>query len=363
MTGADVEHLRSDLQFGQLDVARLRALSLLHDNPVDDFQPPAGVDPALVERHRQYLISQIAERNSKLAELDQQKAQKTAERDTIAAGIAKLEATVPLLQERMEIRKYLYGKELGSKITYLADLQELVGQQNDLLVQKSRLNEAQAAIAALSDARTRTAAEFRRTMFDDLAKAEQKVAGLQQDVIKAEKRSNLQVLTAPVDGVVQQVTVHTIGGVVTPAQALAVVVPEDRSLEIEAMIQNRDIGFVSEGQDAKIKIDTFSFTRYGLLHGRVLSISGDAIVRNKPADSSGDNGSGSDSSSSEPKGQDLSYSARLSLSENQMNIDGKTVNLSPGMAVTAEIVTGRRRIISYLLSPIAKYSHDVLHER
>jgi hemolysin D len=262
----------------------------------------------------------------------------------------------------MEIRKYLYGKELGSKITYLADLQDLVGQQNDLLVQKSRMNEAGAAIAGLTDARAQTAAEFRRTMFDDLAKAEQKAAGLRQDVIKAQKRSNLQFLTSPVDGVVQQVSVHTIGGVVTPAQALAVVVPEDGHLEVDATVNNRDIGFVSDGQEAKIKVDTFSFTRYGLLHGRVTSISGDAILRNKP-DAPGDSNASSGTSSSEPKGQELSYSARLSLDERQMNIDGRIVNLSPGMAVTVEIITGRRKIISYLLSPVAKYSHDVLHER
>jgi len=216
---------------------------------------------------------------------------------------------------------------------------------------------------SLADAVAQTAAEFRRTAFDDLAKAEAKAAGLRQDVIKAEKRSNLQVLASPVDGLVQQVSVHTIGGVVTPAQTLAVVVPEDGHLEIEASIPNRDIGFVSEGQEARIKVDTFSFTRYGLLHGRVISISGDAI-QVKPAENSksGDQNT-SDSSPSDAAAQGLIYSARLSLDEKQMNIDGRSVNLSPGMAVTCEIVTGRRKIISYLLSPIAKFSHDALHER
>ena len=120
---------------------------------------------------------------------------------------------------------------------------------------------------------------------------------------------------------------------------------------------------MADGQEAKIKVDTFSFTRYGLLHGRVTSISSDAILRDKPPAPSETASAASGASSSEPKGQELSYSARLSLDEKQMNIDGRTVNLSPGMAVTAEIVTGRRKIISYLLSPIAKYSHDVLHER
>ena len=107
-------------------------------------------------------------------------------------------------------------------------------------------------------------------------------------MIKAEQRTKLQVLTAPVDGVVQQLAVHTVGGVVTPAQALAVVVPVDSHLEIEAMVSNRDIGFVHAGQEAEIKVDTFSFTRYGLLHGKVLNVSQDAITRDKPQDKSDD---------------------------------------------------------------------------
>jgi hemolysin D len=167
-----------------------------------------------------------------------------------------------------------------------------------------------------------------------------------------------------VDGVVQQLSVHTIGGVVTPAQSLAVVVPFDTRLEIEAMVSNRDIGFVTVGQDVQVKIDTFTFTRYGLLKGKVLSVSGDAIPRNKPPEgNSADAAKGLDTSTSEPKGQELVYSARISLDRTQMQVDDKIVNLSPGMAVTAEIVTGRRRIISYLLSPVMKYSHDVLRER
>ena len=93
---------------------------------------------------------------------------------------------------------------------------------------------------------------------------------------------NRQILTAPVDGVVQQLAVHTVGGVVTPAQQLAVAAPSDWALPVEAMISNRDIGFVHAGDEAQIKVDTFSFTRYGLLHGRVLSVSQDAIVHDIP---------------------------------------------------------------------------------
>jgi hemolysin D len=206
-------------------------------------------------------------------------------------------------------------------------------------------------------------AEYRRGLFDDLVKADQKAAGLAQDVIKAEQRTSLQKLTAPVGGVVQQLATHTIGGVVTPAQALMVIVPDESRLEIEAMISNRDIGFVEVGQDAAIKIDTFNFTRYGLLNGKVLTVSQDAITRDKPRDNTSDKSQGAETSSSEPKGQELIYAARVSLNQTQMDVENKRVNLSPGMAVTVEIKTGSRSIISYLLSPLIRYKRESLRER
>jgi hemolysin D len=130
-------------------------------------------------------------------------------------------------------------------------------------------------------------------------------------------------------------------------------------------VSNHDIGFVREGQDAQIKVDTFSFTRYGLLHGNVLSVSRDAIVRDKPQDKSGGgNGApGTEADSSEPRGQDMSYSARVSLDRTQMDIEERIVDLSPGMAVTVEIKTGSRRVISYLLSPLLKFKQQALRER
>jgi hemolysin D len=363
MSKAELDHFKSDLMNAQLDIARLRAALGGNDDPLADFHPPQGASPTLIEMQRQFLISQATEQHAKLAEIDRQSAQKEAERATIKATVEKLNATIPLLQQRVDVRKYLADKELGSKIQYLTDLQDLVGQQQDLLVQQSRYREADAAVAALAETRAKVQSEYRRTLFDDLAKAEQKAGGLVEDVKKAEERTRLQLLTAPVDGVVQQLAVHTVGGVVTPAQVLAVVVPIDSHLEIEAMVSNRDIGFVHAGQEAEIKIDTFNFTRYGLLHGKVLNISPDAITRQKPQDNSNNKNLGNESETSEPKGQEMVYAARVSLDQTQMQIEDKLVNLSPGMAVTVEIKTGSRRIISYLLSPVLKYKQESLRER
>jgi hemolysin D len=363
MTDAERDHLKSDLLSSQMEVARLRATVSGNSDPAEALVPPEGASSSLIEMNRQLLASQVAEHHGKLAALDRQIKQKEAERESIKAAIAKLDATIPVLSQKVEIRKYLYEKDLGSKIVWLTDYQELIGLQQEVLVQKSRLQEAEAAVAALVETRAQTAAEYRRTRFEELTKAQEKAAGLAQDVIKAVKRTKLQALEAPVDGVVQQLSVHTIGGVVTPAQPLLVVVPLDSHLEIEAMVSNRDIGFVHEGQKAEIKIDTFSFTRYGLLHGEIINVSQDAITRDKPQDKPGDKVQGTEFSSSEPKGQEMSYAARVSLDRTQMQVEDKLVNLSPGMAVTVEIKTGSRRIIGYLLSPLIRYKQETLRER
>jgi len=141
------------------------------------------------------------------------------------------------------------------------------------------------------------------------------------------------------------------------------IVPKDSPLEIEARIANRDIGFVAQGAPVQIKIDTFNFTRYGLRHGEVLSISQDSVERNKPVDPKSDKQQGSQNQSSEPSGQELIYMARVSLDKSQMQVDDNMVSLTPGMAVTVEIRSGSRTVMSYLLSPVVKYAHESLRER
>jgi hemolysin D len=172
-----------------------------------------------------------------------------------------------------------------------------------------------------------------------------------------------QVLTAPLDGTVQQLAIHTVGGVVTPAQALLVVVPEDHELEIEAMVQNRDVGFVHVGQPVEVRVETFTFTRYGLLHGTVESISRDTVSddRRKTPDqkaAAADQSNQEDDQAGAP-----AYVARIRLEKNGIMVDGKFEPLGPGMEVSAEIKTGRRRVIDYLLSPLRRYEQEALRER
>lgn len=355
VSNADRDRLKTDLAASRLDVARLKA-SLLPD-PVAGFDPPSDTDPALLATQRRLLANMASEHAAKIAALDHQKLQKEAERDSQGATVAKIEATIPLLQQKVDIRKYLVDREYGSKLTYIENMTDLVSHQKELGIAQSRQREASAAAAAIAQTREQTIAEYRRTRLGELATAEQKTAGLTQDLIKAEERSRLQVITAPVDGTVQQLAVHTVGGVVTPAQALMEIVPRDNRLEIEAQVSNRDVGFVLPGQEAEIKVDTFNFTKYGLLKGSVVTVSADAVAQDRGQTGLTDNRRGA------PRGEDAGYAARVALDRSQMEVDGRIVDLSAGMAVTVEIKTGTRRIISYLLSPLVRFKQETLRER
>ncbi|WP_431686977.1 HlyD family type I secretion periplasmic adaptor subunit [Hahella sp. NBU794] len=172
--------------------------------------------------------------------------------------------------------------------------------------------------------------------------ADTRAALLQEERIKAEQRSRQTRLTAPIDGTVQQLAVHTVGGVVTPAQELMLIVPEHSEMEVEALVLNKDIGFVQEGQSAEVKVDTFNFTKYGIIDAELVDLSDDAI---------------------QDENLGLVYKARLKLKQDGLTVENKYVRLSPGMSVTSEIKTGQRRLIEYFLSPLLRYKQESLGER
>ena len=360
---ADQEHVARDLVQAGLDTARLSAA--LTGN-ADSFVAPAGADPVLAAAARRQLVSMLSQQQAKIAGLDQQIAAKTAERDQAKSTIVKVEASLPIVEKRVAIYNKLAENQYSSKVSALEAEQQLVEAQDDRAVAKHQLEGAEASIAALQQQKQEADAEFRSQTLDDLAKARQKLAELDQDQIKATQRTELQTLKAPVDGTVEQLAVHTIGGVVTPAQSLMVVVPEGSQLQIEAMLPNRDVGFVHTGQAAEVKVEAFTYTRYGLLHGTVDGVSRDTVTNGGNGKSGNGNQQQDDSSDPDAaNGQhpESSYVARISLTQAAIDTEDGLRPLEPGMTVTAEIKTGRRRVIEYLLSPLLRYRHEGLRER
>ncbi len=360
---ADETRLARDLLQDRLDVARLRA-QLANDS--ESFAPPEGAEPQLVETARRQMQAQTAEQAAKLATLDRQIAQKRAEGDGVTATIAKIQAMLPLLRGQRDIREELLKNEFGSKLLYLQVEQQVVEQERDLVVAAHRLDETREALGALERQRAGTEAEYGKGLLADLAKAENAASEHGQEAVKAAQKRGLQTLRAPVAGTVQQLAVHTVGGVVTPAQQLMVIVPREAHLEIEATLANKDIGFVHIGQAVAVKVETFTFTRYGLLHGTVTSLSRDVVAQ----DSNGADPRSTRSLDAEPpkdeqdrQARQPAYVARIALAETGLETEEGWRPLEPGMAVTAEIKTGRRRVIGYLLSPLMRYRQEGLRER
>lgn len=343
-TAAERERLAQELLTARVTGARMRAAlsSSAPEQAQREFVAPPGAGAELVATQRRLLVSELEELRARLRQLDDEAERRRADRAAIAGAIRRLDEAIPLLREREKARGDLAEKGYGSRLQYLEIKQQLVEHEQERNIQRHRLEQAEAALAALDSQRQQIMAEFRRNKTGELNEAERKAATIAQELVKAEQRNELQTLTTPIDGVVQQLAVHTIGGVVTAAQQLMVIVPAEDALEVEATILNKDIGFVRVGQAAEVKLETFNFTRYGTIPAEVVSISGDAII-------------------DEERGP--VYAARVRLSRMRMDIDGQKINMAPGMNATVEIKTDQRRVIGYLLSPLLRYRQESLRER
>ena len=279
---------------------------------------------------------------AKLAKLSAEQARREAEIATVRQTIAKLEATLPIAQQREADFKRLTDEGFIAGHAGQDRMRERIEQERDLATQRARLAEAQATLAESANTRSAYLAETLRALSDRQAQASSRRAQLTQELSKTEQRTRLTQMTAPVAGTVQQVAVHTEGGVVTEAQVLMIIVPKDAQVTAEVVIDNKDIGFVNAGQVAAIKLETFPFTRYGTVEAKVSSVTADAVNDEK---------------------RGAIFPATLALSQNSIVVDGKRIHLSPGMNVTAEIKTGKRRVIDYLLSPVQTAVSESMGER
>lgn len=294
------------------------------------------------ERVAQRIQTQLNEYYSLQAALRDEKKQRQAERGAIRERIIQLESTIPLITERAKSIADLLAKDLIPRSQWLELEQERIEQVQERNVQKNNSRMVDSAIANINQRLTAQKAEFEKTQLTELADVENRIIAFEQERVKADKRVTLQNLRSPVTGTVHQLAMHTIGGVVTPAQELMHIIPHDDPVEVEAWLPNKDIGFVSDGQKAAIKVETFPFTKYGLVDAEILNVSNDAT----PDENLG-----------------LVYAMRVKMYQTTMRVKEKIINLSPGMAVTVEVNLGKRRLIEYLLAPLLRYKDESVRER
>ncbi len=337
---ADRDRAINEYRAAIIEAARLRAV--IAGRPT--FNAPLDADPQSVALQQQLLRDQLAEFSARVDAARHLIDQRRAAIDETRENIRRLEATVPMEAERATAYKELFAQQFVSKMDFLQFEQQRIDKAQELAGQRKKLRQDQAAWAEAEKTYRALISEFQQSRQAELANTETKAASLSQEVRKAGQKTELQKLTAPIQGIVQQLVVHTVGGVVTPAQPLMIIVPLDHPVEVEAKVENKDIGFVKEGQSVEIKVETFPFTLYGTIPGNVMSISDDAVPLDKD------------------KGE-LVYVSRVNLERSTIQIEDKAIHLAPGMAVTVEIKTGRRRVIEYLLSPLLKSMRESLRER
>ena len=312
---ADQRKAEADVDAARLAMARARALIAAIDaNEAPALAQVPGADRDKFAEARSQLTGQWLDYRAKLTALE--------------GEIARYSDALPLAAQRARNYEELAKTNDVSKDAWSEKRQAAIDLEGQL---------AQARNSRLS-----LVAETRRRALDELTEAGRTVTTATQDAARAASHARLLRLRAPVDGVVQQLNVHTVGGVVPAAQALMLIVPRDDQVQVEGFIENKDIGFVRQGQPAEVKIDAFDYTKHGTIHGKVESVSKDAVDDEK---------------------RGPIYKAYVSLDRPTISVDGRSVALSPGMSVQVEIKTGTRRVIEYILSPLLRHRHESLNER
>lgn len=265
-----------------------------------------------------------------------------AQLQSVLAQEKKLRSVGQIESQKTEDYRKLRQQDFISEHAYREQQSKSIANQNDLDSTLSQIQQIQQTIKQAESQRQLHTETLMRDTRDALRQANEQIEQYREQMKKAKQRQNLMILSSPVNGMVQELSAYTIGGVVTAAQKIMVVVPDDGRMEIEALVLNKDIGFVKEGQDAVIKIESFPYTRYGYLTGKVKYISHDAMTHEQLG---------------------LVYSASIVLDKNTLTIDGKKVYLSAGMNVSVEIKTGQRRVLDYLLSPLQTKVDESFKER
>ncbi|MCB1752593.1 MAG: HlyD family type I secretion periplasmic adaptor subunit, partial [Gammaproteobacteria bacterium] len=335
---ADLRNIRQELSNLEQEYARLCML----DEWLQRGETPSEAVEALPRLQRELLLAQWRQHQANLKALQSERRKREAEQMNLEQQVRKLEATLPLVTKRAQTLQKLSAKRFLGEAEFLEMEQQRLEMAYDLASNRKRADEIVAALTGIDAQREQARRRFHSQVLLEQQENRKRVTALQQERIKASTRLAAYTLYAPVAGVVQQLSVHTLGGIVTPAQQLMTIIPDDGVLEVEALVENRDIGFVREGQRVEVKIDAFPFTRYGIVEAVLTDLSNDAIA-------------------DERKG--LVYRAKVTLKENRIRVDRGWVNLSPGMTVSAEVKTGKRRLIEFFLAPLLRYRQESIRER
>jgi len=364
---AVAETASRDLEYTEAEISRRRtaitAVRADQESIAVDFPPQ--ITKSVRTREEVALAADLTQYFSTRASLQAQLAEKNALKARFSNSTAAREKLMDVLRQRVEMRELLVSRDAGSKALLLDALQPYHDQATSLAYDRGQLVEAEAGMESLARRIDQLKSEFIAQQIEKVTDAEQKRDRLKQDLIRADLKETRTHLTSPIDGTVQQLAVTTVGQVVTSGQPLMIIVPSGARVEVEALVPNRDIGFIQIGEEAIIKLEAFPFTRYGTVGGKVIRISRDAIDDRDAGTASDPTTAGRALAppSGAPKTQNLVFPVTIELAKQSIWADTREVPLTPGMMATVEILTGDRRVIDYLLSPLREAASTAGRER
>ncbi|WP_294541809.1 HlyD family type I secretion periplasmic adaptor subunit [uncultured Rhodoblastus sp.] len=333
--------------------------------------PPPAIDwrpempQPIRQREEQVLSGDLAQLSDAVASFDAQIRQKEIERDRLSATMASQSQLIATLQERVDMRSSLVQSGSGAKSALIDAKETMLYHTAQLSTQQGQRDSAIANLDVLARDRDKTFSNFIAENGQKLDEAQRQADGAREKLVKAKLKSERMDLRAPIDGVVYGLSVSTIGQVAGSGEELMRIVPEGATLEIECYLANKDVGFVKPGQAAVVKIESFPFTRYGTLEATVERVASDAIPEPEAQQAEGDSARRQKEKTfgGGQRTQNLVFPVTLKPSRTKMNIDGQTIPLTPGMAVSVEIATGNRRILEYIFSPLVETASQAMKER
>lgn len=345
-------------------------------SPLDRIAAEAGrkidwdekIPQSFRQREQAVLGADLSQLSDTLNNLAKQMAQKEATRERLRMSIAFQNALIETLMQRVATRQEAIDLRVGTKINLYDAKEELEKSQSALASDQGQLIETDAALKELQSQKIKALSQFIADNENKASDAARKADEARQNRDKAAARLARTKFHAPIGGIVQQMAITTVGQVVTTGQQLLVLTPAEEHLQVEALVANLDIGFVKIGQDAAIKVDAFPFTRFGVLHGKVVRIAAEAVDEQAAKRGFANATALANSANTQPTGapgqpQNFVFPVIVALDETSIKAGQSVIALSAGMTVSVEIKTDQRRVIDYFLSPLAKISSEALKEQ
>jgi len=341
MSESDLNALKKEISYYDINIRRIMA-ELSNKPFLAEVGAGEGYDPKDLVQQMSLYQSRQSEKKARLEFYDAQIRQKEDSVRVAESSLEKYRQLLEIAREREESLRKIVDEGAISKYTYLEYKGKRIELEQNVSMNISELSGARADASAARQQKAQYLAEWNRQLQEELINCRKQYNTLKESERKAELKNKLIEIKSPVDGAIHHLDIHTVGAVVTAAQALMEVVPKGTPMEVEAWMENKDVGFVFPGMPVEVKVDAFNFQKFGTVKGKVREISPDAI---------------------EDKERGQIYRVMVSIDEDKLHMDEKELQVSPGMAVSAEIKTRKKKIIDFFLEPFQTYKSEALRER